>query len=123
MQPRSIPTEVAGDRVRFAENQPEYTPVDVAVQHNHRYDCRELVTAWMPTDEELQRFATLVQHQLEMDGMVPEPAVPAPRIVRALQLAFARWPVLFSHLTSGPLVPHNLHLGSSAELEDPARAP
>lgn len=118
MNPRTIPVEVAGERRRFAEHQPAYLPIEAAVQHNAAYCCTELVTAWMPTDEELERFASVVDHELEMRHHVDHTHA----VTEALRIAFARWPVLFSHLTSGPLVPHNLHLGSSAELEDPARA-
>ena len=118
MEPTKLPTEVAGERVRYAENQPQYVPVDAVRQVDREYRCYRLLTAFVPDEIELVEFArtfvalcamlpTEMPLRDDSDGQEELAA-----IADRLKAAFERHPVLLSQLSgTGMMTPHNLHLG------------
>ena len=95
---------------KYAEHQPEYHTIDVAVVRNEEYGCYQLVTAWTPSDEELERFAGA------LDEAIRTTPIREPTTV-LLRKAFAKRPIVLALLSGdGRLTPQNLYLGMPPHL-------
>lgn len=123
MNPTAPPVPAHVPVRTYAEHQPEYTPIAVAVYQDGPADpypgVYRLVTAYVPTDAELDALGTTLAAHLA-GGIAPDAALTIPQAREGLRALFAAHPVVLELLSAdGRLRPQNVTLGVPAWMHRP----